>query len=119
MGKMNIQVDHQGQKRALDPCTEPCPIERGMRLIGGKWTASILWHLKDGPVRFNDLARQLGGASKKIITQRLKEMETHKLIRRDVISTKPIAVAYEITDFGQTTLEFLDDLKEWSLKHGL
>ena len=46
-------------------CTEPCPIEKGMRIIGGKWKGSILWHLKDGPVRFNELTRQLGGASKK------------------------------------------------------
>ena len=59
----------------MEPCLEPCPIERGMRLIGGKWKGSILWHLKDGPVRFNDLVRQLGGASKKMVNQRLREME--------------------------------------------
>ena len=41
-------------------CEDPCPIERGMRIIGGKWKGSILWHLKDGPVRFNNLARMLG-----------------------------------------------------------
>ncbi|MCB1958859.1 MAG: helix-turn-helix transcriptional regulator, partial [Rhodocyclaceae bacterium] len=34
-------------------CGEPCPIERGMRVLGGKWKASILWHLQDGPLRFN------------------------------------------------------------------
>jgi len=36
-----------------------------MRFIGGKWTASIIYRLKDEPVRFNDLTRMLGGASKK------------------------------------------------------
>ena len=40
-------------ERLEETCLEPCPIERGMRLIGGKWKGSILWHLKDGPVRFN------------------------------------------------------------------
>ncbi|CAM3593082.1 winged helix-turn-helix transcriptional regulator [Parendozoicomonas haliclonae] len=40
-------------------------MERGMRLIGGQWKGSILWHLKDGPVRFNELSRMLGEASKK------------------------------------------------------
>ena len=101
------------------PCEGPCPIERGMRIIGGKWTGSILWHLQDGPVRFNDLARLLGGASKKIITQRLKEMEENKLVKRKVLKTKPIAVTYELTDFGQTALKFLDELKTWTLKHNL
>ncbi|MDJ0678283.1 MAG: helix-turn-helix domain-containing protein [Xenococcaceae cyanobacterium MO_167.B52] len=84
-----------------------------MRIIGGKWTGSILWHLKDKPVRFNDLARQLSGASKKVIADRLKEMENNQLIARTVISTRPVAVSYEITDFGRTALEFLEKLKEW------
>ena len=97
-----------------EPCLEPCPIERGMRMIGGKWKGSILWHLKDGPVRFNDLARQLGGASKKMVNQRLKEMEEIGLVERKVLSTRPIAVAYEITDFGRTALDVLDQLRSWS-----
>ena len=117
MGKINIQTNEKGQKKAVEPCFQPCPIERGMRIIGGKWTGSILWHLKDGPVRFNDLARQLSGASKKVITDRLKEMENNKLITRNVISTRPVAVAYEITDFGRTALEFLEKLKEWVENH--
>ena len=98
-------------------CLEPCPIERGMRVIGGKWTGSILWHLQDEPVRFNDLARQLGGASKKVITDRLKQMEANKLIKRKVISDQPLAVTYEITDFGRTALGFLEELKDWTMKH--
>ncbi len=85
-----------------------------MRLLGGKWKGSILWHLKDGPVRFNDLARQLGGASKKMVNQRLKEMEEMGLLERRVLSTRPIAVAYAITDFGRSALDVLDQLRIWA-----
>jgi DNA-binding HxlR family transcriptional regulator len=85
-----------------------------MRLLGGKWKGSILWHLKDGPVRFNDLARQLGGASKKMVDQRLKEMESTGLVRREVLSTRPIAVAYELSEFGRTALGILEQLKDWT-----
>ena len=102
-----------------EACEGPCPIERGMRLIGGKWTGSILWHLKDGPIRFNELSRQLSGASKKMLTQRLKEMEERKLVLRTVVSTQPIAVTYEITDFGQSALNILDDLMHWVLDNDL
>lgn len=114
-----ISTDGHGRKQALQPCLEPCPIERGMRVLGGKWKGSILWHLKDGPVRFNDLARQLGGASKKMVTQRLREMEEAGLITREVVSDRPIAVLYSITDFGKTALSFLDALKDWAEKHQL
>lgn len=86
--KTVVTVDSQGRKTALQPCLEPCPIERGMRLLGGKWKASILWHLK--------------------------EMEKAGLVERHVQSTRPIAVAYTITDFGRSALGILDQLRVWS-----
>ena len=58
-----IEEDTKGRRHVHDACVEPCAIERGMRIIGGKWTGSILWHLKDEPVRFNDLSRMIAGAS--------------------------------------------------------
>ena len=82
-----------------------------MRIIGGKWKGSILWHLQDGPVRFNDLARQLGGASKKMVNQRLKEMEEIGLVKRQVLSTRPVAVAYEITESRPVTRRNHDRIK--------
>lgn len=111
---LGIATDEKGRKQAIEPCLEPCPIERGMRVLGGKWKGSILWHLKDGPVRFNDLARQLGGASKKMVTQRLREMEAAGLVKREVVCDRPIAVTYEITDFGKTALCVLEELKSWA-----
>lgn len=122
MGKSDIfeiKIGENNQRIAVDPCMGPCPVERGMRIIGGKWTGSILWHLKDEPVRFNDLARQLSGASKKVLSQRLKEMEGNKLVERKVVSTQPIAVSYEITEFGKTALTFLDKLKDWVIEYDL
>jgi len=100
-------------------CYEPCPVERGMRIIGRKWTGSILWHLKDRPMRFNEIARQLAGASKKVIAERLKSMEENKLITRKIISTKPIAVSYEIAKRGASALSILEELKEWTLENNL
>ncbi|WP_194441250.1 winged helix-turn-helix transcriptional regulator [Pseudoalteromonas simplex] len=110
----SVETDSKGRKKVLNACMEPCAIEKGMRLIGGKWTGSIIYHLKDGPVRFNDLTRMLGGASKKMIDQRLKELESRAMITRYVISTRPIAVTYELTDFGRSALHILDELRVWS-----
>lgn len=109
-----IKVDNRGRKSVEIACSEPCAIEKGMRLIGGKWKGSIIYHLKDGPVRFNDLTRLLGGASKKMVDQRLKELELEGMVDRKVISDRPIAVSYELTEFGRTALKILDDLRVWS-----
>ena len=103
----------------VPPCEEPCPIERGMRIIGGKWKGSILWHLKDGPLRFNELARLLGGASRKMVNSRLKEMEGMGLLTREVLNDRPIAVQYEITPFGMSALTILARLKAWTEENDL
>ena len=109
-----VREDLKGRRHVHDACLEPCAIERGMRIIGGKWTGSILWHLKDGPVRFNDLARMIGGASKKMITERLRQLEAQELVTRKVMDTAPVSVQYEITELGRTALRFLDELRKWS-----
>ncbi|QEY32681.1 transcriptional regulator [Synechococcus sp. RSCCF101] len=100
-------------------CQEPCPIERGMRLIGGKWKGSILWHLQSGPMRFNSLARQLGGASKKMVAQRLRDMEREGLVTRRVEATRPVAVSYAITPLGSSALDVLDRLRQWAEEQGI
>lgn len=114
-----ITTNNKGRKLVANACTEPCAIEKGMRLIGGKWKGSIIYHLKDEPVRFNDLTRMLGGASKKMVDQRLKELENEGMVLRKVISDRPVAVTYELTAFGRTALNILDQLKVWSESHNI
>ena len=114
--KASVKEDDKGRRVAADPCVEPCAIEMGMRVLGGKWTGSILWHLKDEPVRFNDLSRMIGGASKKMIADRLRHLEHHGLIVREVMNTAPVSVQYSVTRQGQTALAALDALRLWSEK---
>ena len=116
---MSVRTGKKDPPVCLPPCDEPCPIERGMRIIGGKWKGSSLWHLQDRPLRFNELARLLGGASRKMVNSRLKEMEAMGLVTRTVISDRPIAVQYEITGFGSSALGVLDKLKDWAESHRL
>jgi DNA-binding HxlR family transcriptional regulator len=90
-----------------------------MRVIGGRWKGSILWQLRDGPVRFNDLARQLGGASRKMINERLKEMESLGLVHRIVRSDRPIAVTYQITEIGRSSLTVLEEVRKWAKENNI
>lgn len=73
-----------------------------------------MWHLRDGPVRFNDLARMIAGASKKMVSERLRQLETQKLVKRTVVEKMPVAVTYELTALGQSALQCLDSLRIWS-----
>ncbi|MEO1038543.1 MAG: helix-turn-helix domain-containing protein [Pseudomonadota bacterium] len=109
-----LHIHDDGRRIVQDACTEPCPIERGMRILGGKWIGSILWHLQDEPVRFNDIARLISGASKKMISERLRHLQAHGLIERHVRDTAPVSVEYALTGRGRDALVCLDQLRVWS-----
>lgn len=66
--KARVEVDPKGRKSVVGACGEPCAIEKGMRILGSKWKGSIIYHLKDGPVRFNDLSRMLGEPARRWLT---------------------------------------------------
>ena len=68
----------------------------GADLVGKKWRAVIIWHLKDGPVRFSELKRNIHGISVKVLSEVLKEMDDNELIIRKQYSGIPVKVTYEI-----------------------
>ncbi|NIZ61894.1 transcriptional regulator [Sedimentitalea sp. CY04] len=112
--KARVIEDELGRRRATSACSQPCPIENGMRMLGGKWTGSILWHLQFGPVRFNDLSRMIAAASKKMITERLRHLEAKGLVIREVVDTAPVSVEYSLTKQGRAALTVLDELRKWA-----
>jgi DNA-binding HxlR family transcriptional regulator len=46
-------------------------------------------------------------------------MEENKLITREVISIKPVAVRYDIAPRGLSALTILEELKDWTLENDL
>ena len=72
--KARIQPDEQGGKPP--PTLVWCRARSNAACESGRQMDRI--HpvaLKDGPVRFNDLSRMIEGASKKMITERLRQLQ--------------------------------------------
>jgi len=85
--------------------------------IANKWSIMIMTRLADGPVRFNELRRLLGNITHKSLTEALRRLERHKLIRREVICSSPVAVQYEVTDLGRTLETPVTALVRWAEDH--
>lgn len=68
----------------------------GAELVGKKWRAVLIWHLKDGPLRFSEIKRLVPDISVKVLTEVLKEMELNGLLTRTQFATIPVKVLYEI-----------------------
>ena len=84
--------------------------------IADKWAVLVLGLLGDGPVRFNQLRRQIEGISQKMLSQTLKSLERDGGSRR-AIATVPVTVEYSITPLGQTLSATVDDLRIWAETH--
>ena len=93
--------------------TDCCPVEATLELIGGKYKALILWHLAEGKLRFSELKKAVSGATPKMLTQQLRELEAHKLVHREVFPVIPPKVEYSLTELGRSLMPVLASMRDW------
>ena len=85
--------------------------------IGDKWSVLVVSRLGDGPLRFNELRRTIGGISQRMLTLTLRGLERDGLITRTVTPTVPVTVTYELTDLGLSLHQLMRGLKTWAETH--
>ena len=90
-----------------------CPVGTTLNLIGGKYKALILWHLSAGTMRFSELHKLLSGATAKMLTQQLRELEADDLVHREVYPVIPPRVEYSLTELGKSLMPILVAMRDW------
>src|SRR3984957_8085506 len=104
--------------RLPDPATEDCRDVRSiLALVADKWTVLIVVLLGDGPMRFNEIKRMVGGISQRMLTFTLRGLERDGLVTRTVFPTTPQRVEYELTKRGSTLWEAVEPLSLWARAH--
>lgn len=103
-----------------------CPVELALRVLGGKWRGSILYQLKNGGLRFNELKHNVQAAvvdyedadnflTNKVLSSHIKELITFGLLQKNEFNgTNAI---YELTPKGQSVIPLLLDLFDWAENH--
>lgn len=92
----------------------PCTVSLTMDLVGGKWKAVILYHLKEQPKRYNELRKEMPLTTEMTLSLQLKKLEKDGLISRKVYGKKPpVKVVYSLTNFGKTFVPVLEAITEW------
>lgn len=110
--KINNKVPSESQCKA-----RLNSIADALYVIGGKWKLRIIVGLKDGTKRFNELQRLIDGISAKVLSAELKELELNGFIKRNVFTSTPVVVEYELTDYADTLGDVLDTLSKWGAMH--
>ncbi|MGH1540082.1 MAG: winged helix-turn-helix transcriptional regulator [Arenicella sp.] len=86
--------------RQIDTCDDECPIKKTAEFIEGKWTTLIIRELLSGKKRYSEIQRALEGISPKVLANRLKLLESKKLITRTAYPTVPPTTEYTLTELG-------------------
>lgn len=94
-----------------------CGIDATLTVVGGKWKASILWHLAQETMRFSELQRQFSNTTRKMLTQQLRELEADGLVHRKVYAQVPPKVEYSLTEKGRSIYPILDMMCNWARDH--
>lgn len=100
-----------------------CPVEATLALIGGKYKSLIVWKLMGGSLRFSHLRAAVPGATPRMLTRQLRELEESGLVHREVFPVVPPRVEYSLTEFGWSIRPVLEAMYAWGSgylrKHGL
>ncbi len=92
-----------------------CPrFHRAVELIGRRWTGAVIRVLLRGPRRFNELLAAIPGISDRLLTERLRELESEGLIVRVVEAASPVKVVYELTCAGHELQDAMDAIGAWA-----
>lgn len=83
-----------------------------MSIIAGAWAPNVIWHLRAGARRFNELRVDIPPVSAKVLSQRLRELESRGVVARKVQPTSPPSVEYCLTPLGQELVPALNAIVE-------
>jgi DNA-binding HxlR family transcriptional regulator len=94
---------------------QSCSLACALDQVGERWSLLIVRELSLGPMRFAELARQVGGAPTDVLTKRLRDMEREGVVRRRDLESSVSAVGYELTELGRGLERPMLELSRWGL----
>jgi len=89
-------------------------VSQVLQRIGDKWSVLVVMSLSDGPRRFSELRRGIGGVSQRMLTLTLRSLERDGLVTRTVTPSIPPRVDYALTPLGRSLQQPVVALGEWA-----
>jgi DNA-binding HxlR family transcriptional regulator len=93
------------------------PIDELLTVKSGKWTMSVILHLRGQTQRFSELKRGIPGVSQKVLTMTLRTLERDGFVSRTSFATIPPRVDYALTELGNEVLRVFEAWEDFSHRH--
>src|ERR1700677_2717669 len=85
------------------------PVMALLDLLGRRWTLRVLWELRDGPVKFRELAQRADAMSQSVLSRRLNELETAGFVASG-------EDGWRLTDNGSELLQVFSPLSRFATR---
>lgn len=95
-----------------------CPVRGVLDRFSDKWSILVLMILGErDKLRFNQLQKEIGDVSQKMLTVTLRTLEADGLVKRTIFAEVPPRVEYEITELGRSLVPLIDSLSDWAVQN--
>ena len=94
-------------------CSDECPIKKVADILDGKWTTLIIRDLLSGKKRYHELQQSLEGISAKVLSDRLRKLESTGMITRTVFDTVPPSTEYQLSTQGMAIAPVFNAMAEF------
>ena len=96
----------------------PAPVcarfHQAVELIGGRWTGAIIQTLLQGKTRYALIKAAIPDITDRMLSERLRFLESEELVTRRVVPQSPIRVEYELTEKGRSLERSLHEISAWA-----
>jgi DNA-binding HxlR family transcriptional regulator len=92
------------------------PVDYILQLIGSTWKTPVIWRLKNKPLRYTELEKDIPHISQKMLTKTLKELEQDGIISKTVYAEVPPKVVYTLTAKGEKLLPLITSIRNQGIQ---
>ncbi|WP_428665689.1 winged helix-turn-helix transcriptional regulator [Runella sp.] len=93
------------------------PVRDALDLISGKWKIQVIISIGVGNHRFSEIQRSIPTITPKVLAKELKDLEQHRLIKREILNSYPVTIQYTLEPYADTLTPIIQSLKEWGKSH--
>lgn len=102
-----------------DEVSAYCPVfQNTVELIGRRWSGAIIRSLLAGSVRFGEILSRVPGLSDRLLSERLRELESAGIVKRSVFPEVPVRIEYHLTEKGRELEEIVTAIDSWGSRWG-
>lgn len=104
-----------GRRTQEEVLTPFCPAyTQAIEIVGRRWTGAIVRSMLSGATRFSEILTAVPGLSDRLLSERLKELESEGIVERRVTPSTPVRIEYSLTYKGRDLATVVRAVADWA-----